>query len=109
MIEQARNRQPRTVNVSWKTKHGRVINLAFGASITALNWDDRKKLCEIRQKNDRYLFPRDLHGNVIPKIKVWEFGNCSETNAWTYLCRWMPDLEIKSQTISVHRRIIMDP
>ncbi|PKB98734.1 hypothetical protein RhiirA5_366817, partial [Rhizophagus irregularis] len=101
MIEHDRSKQPYTINVSWKANQKNVINLAFGASIPVpnRNWDDRKRLCLIRQKNDKYLLPRDQSGNVIPKLEKWEFGNCSEMNAWTCLCRWRPDLQIKSRTI----------
>ena len=109
IIERVRKMRPATINVSWKSKRERVINLAFGASITALNWENRKELCKIRQKNDKNLLPRDQHGNVPPKLDVWPFGNCSEMNAWTYLCQWRPDLQINSRTMTVHEREIMDP
>ena len=91
---EARKWQPKTVNL---------------ASITARNWEDRKNLSKIRQSNDQYLLPRDQYGNVAPKLEDWPFGNCSEMNAWTYLCQWRPDLQIKSQTIIVHSREIMEP
>src|ERR1044072_5939503 len=92
--------QPYTVNVFWKADQESIINLAFGASVTALTFNDRRTLCEIRQRNNSYLLPRDQYGNVILKLEKWEFGNCSEMNAWTYLCQWRPDLQIKSRTIN---------
>src|SRR5581483_10378323 len=68
-----------------------------------------QRLCKIRQMNDRYLLPRDQDGNVISKLESWEFGNCSEMNAWTYLCQWRPDLQIMSRTITVYSREIKEP
>ncbi|CAI2162326.1 12527_t:CDS:2 [Funneliformis geosporum] len=47
------------------------------------------------------------YGNVEPKLEVWEFGNCSETNAWTFLCR--SDLQIKSRTIPLQKRETKEP
>src|ERR1700743_1846417 len=78
IIERVRKNRPTTISISWKTNQGRIINLAFGASITALNWDDRKELCLIRQENDEHLLPRDQYRNVDAKLEDWEFGNCSE-------------------------------
>lgn len=108
IMENSRRRQPFTVNVSWKSNQQKITNHAFGASITAHDPDDRKELCKYRQNNDQYILPRDLHANVIPKLTDWEFGNCSEMNAWTYLCRVGPDQQIKSRTISVHNRVITE-
>ncbi|RGB36488.1 hypothetical protein C1646_741713 [Rhizophagus diaphanus] len=31
-------------------------------------------------------------GSVIPTlVEYWEFGNCAEMNAWTFLCQWRTD------------------
>src|SRR4051794_19844522 len=109
IMERSCQRQPFTVNVSWKTTRERIINLAFGASITSCSPEDKEQLCALQQRNDHYLLLQDQYGKVIPKLEYWEFGNCAEMNAWTYLCQWEQDLQIKSQTISVHRRKIMEP
>src|ERR1043166_1374522 len=81
-----------------KSNQERIINTAFGASITAHNPDYRKQLCALRRENN---FPKDQFGNMIPKLTYWEFGNCAETNAWIFLCQWRSDLQIDSRTISV--------
>ncbi|PKB99434.1 hypothetical protein RhiirA5_366410 [Rhizophagus irregularis] len=41
-MEHNRNKQPHTVNVSWKANQENIINLAFGASVTATDWKDRE-------------------------------------------------------------------
>jgi hypothetical protein len=87
------NKQPYTVNIFWKANQESIINLAFGALITAHNWNDETTLCRIWQENDRYLLPQDQYGNVILKLEDW---NCLKINAWTYLYWWKPDLQIKS-------------
>ncbi|RIA99775.1 hypothetical protein C1645_811142 [Glomus cerebriforme] len=38
------------------------------------------------------------------KFRRLKFGNCAETNPWTCLLRWRPELPIKSRTISVRTR-----
>ena len=109
MMEYDRTEQPHTVNVSWKTADQKnIINVAFGASAST-NRKYKREVCRIRRENDRYLLPRDQYGNVIPELEKWEFGNCSETNAWTCLCQWRSDLPIKSRTITVYDRITKDP
>ncbi|CAI2186590.1 2408_t:CDS:2 [Funneliformis geosporum] len=114
-MEQNRERSPATVNISWKSDQERILNLVFGTSVTG-NTKVKQTLCAIRQENDKYLFHRDQHGNVVPELDLWEFGNCSETNAWIYYAElvdtlkkhreyrefhgptdeWLIDLEIKN-------------
>src|SRR5581483_33216 len=95
-------RLPATINVSWKSNQEKIINVAFGASITARNKNQRERLVAIRQQNDQYLLPRNQDGSVIPTlVDHWEFGNCADMNAWTFLCQWRTDLPIKSRTMSL--------
>ena len=83
----------------------KIIDVVFGASLAAPKTKDKNQMTEFRKENDKNLFPRDEDGNMIPSlVKYWDFRNCSETNPWTCLSKWRPDLPTNSYSISVNTK-----
>ena len=77
---------PAKINVSQKSNQKKIINVAFGATITARNRNQRRQLVAICQQKDQYLLPQNQNGSVILTLEAnQKFRNCTEMNAQTFL------------------------
>ncbi|CAI2186643.1 19456_t:CDS:2 [Funneliformis geosporum] len=70
-MDTERNIDSDNVN-GWRGNQGGTTNILYHtASVTALKKEYRNDLISTRQENDKYLFPQDQNGKIIPKQEFW--------------------------------------